>query len=90
MEITEKFKVLNQLGFHLRAAAKFVSVCSRFKSSILVKNHHHQQADGKSVISLLTLAAVFGSELTITFDGEDAWDARAAVNNLFLNKFGEN
>jgi phosphocarrier protein HPr len=88
MEITEKFKVLNQLGFHLRAAAKFVSVCSRFKCSILVKNRH-QQADGKSVMSLLTLAAVFGTELTITFDGEDAWDARAAVNNLLLNKFGE-
>jgi phosphocarrier protein HPr len=88
MEITEKFKVLNQLGFHLRAAAKFASVCTRFNCSILVKTHHHQ-ADGKSVMSLLTLAAVFGTELTITFEGEDAWDARAAINNLFLNKFGE-
>jgi phosphocarrier protein HPr len=88
MEITEKFKVLNQLGFHLRAAAKFTTVCSRFKCSILVKTHHHQ-ADGKSVISLLTLAAVCGTELTITFDGEDAWDAHAAVSNLFLTKFGE-
>ena len=89
MEITEKFKVLNQLGFHLRAAAKFASVCARFKCTIVVKGRQHQ-ADGKSVINLLALAAAHGTELTITFQGEDARDAHAAVSNLFLTKFGEN
>jgi phosphocarrier protein HPr len=88
MEITEKFKLLNRLGFHLRAIAKFASVCSRFKCNVVVKNHHHQ-VDGKSPIGLLTLAATSGMELTVTFAGEDAWVARDAVHSLFLNKFGE-
>ena len=88
MEITEKYKLLNHLGFHLRAIAKFVSVCSRFKCNVSVKGQHHQ-VDGKSPIGLLTLAAGQGTELTVTFEGEDAWVARDAVQNLFLNKFGE-
>ena len=88
MEITEKYTLLNRLGFHLRAIAKFASVCSRFKCDVKVKNNHHQ-VDGKSPIGLLTLAARSGMELTVTFAVEDAWVARDAVQNLFLNKFGE-
>jgi phosphocarrier protein HPr len=88
MEITEKMKITNRLGLHLRAAAEFVKISNKFKSWILVKNHHHS-ADGKSIINLMMLAAACGSELTITFQGEDAWDARSAIRDLVLSKFGE-
>ncbi len=88
MEITEKMKITNRLGLHLRAAAEFVRISSKFKCWILVKNHH-RTADGKSLINLMTLASPFGSELTITFRGEDAWDARSAIRDLVLNKFGD-
>ena len=78
MEITENFKVLNRLGLHLRAAAELARTCSKYKCRILVKNHLHQ-ADGKSIINLLVLAAPCGAELTITFDGEDAGEARDTI-----------
>jgi phosphocarrier protein len=88
MEITNKVKITNRLGLHLRAAALFARTSSRFKCEISVENHL-SRADGKSIIALLTLAATCGTELTITFKGEDARDAFSAIENLFLNKFGE-
>jgi phosphocarrier protein HPr len=88
MEINEKVIITNRLGLHLRAAAKLAKTSSKFKCDILFKNHHHQ-ADGKSVINLLALAAPKGTELTVTFQGEDAWAARSAIQNLFSSNFGE-
>lgn len=88
MEIIEKVKLTNRLGLHLRAAAELARTSSKFKCGILFKNHH-RQADGKSVISLLTLAAAEGAELTVIFQGEDAREAWTTIRDLFLNKFGE-
>ena len=88
MEITEKVRLTNRLGLHLRAAAEFAKTSSKFKCRILVKSHRHQ-ADGKSVINLLALAATCGSELTMTFRGDDAEDAYSAIQCLVQAKFGE-
>jgi phosphocarrier protein len=88
MEITEKVRVLNQLGLHLRAAALLVKTSSRFKCRILLKNHHNY-ADGKSLLNLIVLAATCGSELTVVYEGVDAWDACNAIHDLFVRKFGE-
>jgi phosphocarrier protein HPr len=88
MEITKKLKIMNRLGLHLRAAAQFVKTTSKFKCRILVK-YGNGHVNGKSIINLMTLAASYGSELTLVFDGEDARDAEKAIQNLFLDKFGE-
>ncbi len=88
MEITKKVKILNRLGFHLRAAAQFVKTSCKFKCRIIVKNHMGL-VDGKSLLNLMTLAASYGSELTIVFQGEDARDAWNEIQTLFLTKFGE-
>ncbi len=88
MVITEKVKIINRLGVHIRSAALLVRALSQFKCRILVKNKH-RNADAKSLINLLTLAAGYGSELTFIFEGEDARDACASIRDLFLNKFGE-
>ena len=45
--------------------------------------------NGKSIINLMTLAAGYGAELTLIFEGEDAQDALKEIQSLFLNKFGE-
>jgi phosphocarrier protein HPr len=86
--VMEKVKIINRLGFHLRAAAEFVNTSSKFKCRILVR-HHYNDANGKSLLNLVTLAAGYGSELTLIFKGEDAKDARESLRELFLNKFGE-
>jgi Phosphotransferase system, HPr-related proteins len=46
-------------------------------------------ADAKSILNLLTLAAAFGTTLTLTVTGPDEDDAFEAVSKLFANKFGE-
>jgi phosphocarrier protein len=88
MAITKTLKIMNRLGLHLRAAAEFVKTSSKFKCRILVK-YGDGHVNGKSIINLMTLAASYGSELTLVFDGEDAKDAERALQNLFLSKFGE-
>ena len=87
MEIIGKVKITNRLGLHLRAAAQLVKTASKFKCRILIKNHNHH-GDCKSILNLLTLAASYGSELTLVFEGEDAGEASRAIQNLFLSKFG--
>lgn len=88
MEIVSKVKILNRLGLHLRAAAQLVTVSSRFKCRILIRNGY-RQVECKSLLNLLALAASYGSEVTLTFEGEDAEKARETILNLFLNRFGE-
>jgi len=88
MTLTKKLKILNRLGLHLRAAAQFVKTTSKFKCRILVKNGNGH-VNGKSIINLMTLAAGYGAELTLVFEGEDAQDALKEIQSLFLNKFGE-
>jgi phosphocarrier protein HPr len=88
MEIMEKVKITNRKGLHLRAAAQFVKTSSQFKCRIMVK-HANGHLDGKSLINLITLAASYGSELILVFEGEDADEARSSIRDLFLNKFGE-
>lgn len=88
MEIIEKVKVANRLGLHLRAAAQLVKASCKFKCRILIRNNQGH-VDGKSLLNLITLAASYGSELTLIFEGEDARDASRTIQELFLNKFGE-
>lgn len=88
MTVTKKMKIINRLGLHLRAAAQFVKTTSKFKCRILVK-YVNGHVNGKSIINLMTLAAGYGSELTLVFDGVDARDAEKAIQSLFLDKFGE-
>ena len=88
MEIVEKVKILNRLGLHLRAAAELVKASCKFKCRILIKGSHGN-VDGKSLINLITLAASYGQELTLVFEGEDARAACAEIRKLFLTRFGE-
>jgi phosphocarrier protein len=80
--------LVNRLGLHARAAAKFVHVTSRFSSQITVR-YNEEEVNGKSILGLLLLAAPCGSELTITADGDDAQEALAAVEALIGERFGE-
>jgi phosphocarrier protein len=88
MEITEKIKIVNRLGFHLRAAAQFVKASSQFKCRILVRSQY-TDANGKSLMNLMALAASYGTELTLIFEGDDASAARDSLKTLILNRFGE-
>ena len=81
-------RVVNALGLHARAAARFVHVASQFASQIRV-GRDGRSMDGKSIMGILLLAASRGTDLTISADGVDEVGAVAALADLIASGFGE-
>src|SRR5262249_34069816 len=80
--------VVNQLGMHARAAAKFVHLATRFQADVRVA-HDSREMDGKSIMGILLLAAARGSTLRISADGADEVAAVEALTALVASGFGE-
>jgi phosphocarrier protein HPr len=80
--------VVNRLGMHARAAAKFVHLATRFEARVKVARDGREM-DGKSIMGILLLAAARGSTITISADGADERDAVAALAALIQSGFGE-
>lgn len=86
--IEKDLVIVNRLGLHARAAAKFVHLASRFRSKIhLVKDG--LCVDGKSILGLLTLAGSQGSSLKLRVEGEDEDEAARELSGLVEGQFGE-
>jgi len=79
--IERRITIVNALGLHARAAARFVKVASQFKSHIKVR-HGSRTMDGKSILGLLLLAAARGTAIEIVAEGSDEHDAIAALCGL--------
>ncbi len=86
--IEQQVNIINKLGLHARAAAKFVNVASKFSSSILVRKGT-KEVDGKSIMSVMMLAASQGSVLELIIDGNDEQEALGALQELITNRFDE-
>jgi phosphocarrier protein HPr len=80
--------VVNQLGMHARAAAKFVHLATRYEARVKVARERREM-DGKSIMGILLLAAARGSTITISAEGSDEHDAVAALVALVESGFGE-
>jgi phosphocarrier protein HPr len=85
---SESVRVVNQLGMHARAAAKFVHLATRFEARVRV-SRERREMDGKSIMGILLLAAARGSTITISADGTDERDAVTALVALVQSGFGE-
>ena len=85
---TCEISILNSLGLHARAAAKFVHTAARFKADIKVRKGD-EEVDGKSILGILLLAAGRGSTVRVRADGEDERDALDAVEKLIDARFDE-
>jgi phosphocarrier protein HPr len=81
-------QVRNKLGMHARAAVKFVQIANTFKSEVKVVKDD-QEANGKSIMGLLTLVAAHGVTMTVMCDGDDAEKAVTALAELVGTGFGE-
>ncbi len=83
--------IRNKLGLHARPAMQFVDLANRFQSSIRVtaRGETVQEADGKSVMQMIILAATEGTPLRIEAQGDDAEQAVQKLADLFASKFGE-
>ena len=81
-------QILNRLGLHARAAAKFVHLANSFKCRVSVSKDGNR-VNGKSILGLLTLAASQGTSLTLVADGDDELQALEELNTLIAERFGE-
>lgn len=78
----------NILGLHARAAAKVVSVASRYSARIRIVSGE-REVDAKSIMALLMIGAARGTTLRVRVDGEDEADAMNELQDLFARKFDE-
>ena len=80
--------IVNKRGLHARAANRVVSVAQSFACSIQLRTTE-KQADGKSIMAVMLLAAAKGHELTLYAEGEDSEAALDALEELIADRFGE-
>ena len=85
---TRSVTVVNALGLHARAAARFVQLAARFTSQVRVARDA-EVMDGKSIMGILLLAAARGTTITISADGADEQAAVDALVELVATGFGE-
>jgi len=80
--------IVNKLGLHARAAAKFVTCASGFGADILVRRGE-REVNGKSIMGVMMLAAAKGTDIEVEASGEDAALALDALQTLVAERFGE-
>ncbi|MBD8598480.1 MULTISPECIES: HPr family phosphocarrier protein [Pseudomonas] len=85
LEIT----IINKLGLHARAAAKFVGVAGKYPCQIRVGRTPETMVDGKSIMAVMMLAAGKGTLIHLATEGEEADAALAGLVELINNKFDE-
>ena len=80
--------VVNQMGLHARPAAKLVTVCSRYRSRVVLFANG-KRAEGRQFVALLLLSAAMGASISLEVNGPDEKLAVAAVTRLISDGFGE-
>lgn len=80
--------VQNDVGLHARPAKNLVTELNKFVSDVFIEKDGYR-INAKSIIGVLTLAAIKGTELVVIAEGQDAEDALDAAERLFADGFGE-
>lgn len=80
--------IVNQLGLHARAAAKLVTLASKFSAEIRIRKEG-REVSGKSIMGVMMLAAAKGSQITLIAEGDDADQALSELAELVAQRFGE-
>lgn len=86
--VERELPIVNRLGLHARAAAKFVNLAARFESDIQVRRGS-QQVNGKSIMGVMMLAAAKGMSVTLIINGADEEEAANHLERLVADRFGE-
>ncbi len=86
--IVKSFKVENQYGIHARPAALLVKAAGKYECDIFIEKDGNS-VSCKSIMGLMTIEGYPGSMMKVTASGNDARDAMAEIEELFVNKFYE-
>lgn len=85
--LKETVTISNKAGLHARAASKLVELASSFGSTIEIG--HDKMVDGKSILSLMMLAATQGTVINVEIKGNDEEQAMLSIIALINDGFGE-
>ena len=88
MMLSKQMKIINRLGLHARAAAQLVKLANQFGSEIMIEKDG-ESVNAKSIMGILMLAAVCGSEITVNIEGSDSEEAMIAIEEMVKDGFGE-
>ena len=88
MSVEREFDILNRLGLHARAAAKFVKLAGSFSAQIRVIKGD-MDVSGTSIMGLMMLAAGIGSDVELRASGAQSREAMQALMDLIERKFDE-
>jgi phosphocarrier protein len=80
--------IVNKLGLHARAASKLVKVAGQFASTVRIATEQ-KTVDGKSIMSVMLLAATQGTPVVLRTEGDDEIAAMDAIVALIEDRFGE-
>lgn len=83
--VEEKVTLKNEEGLHARTAAKFLQNAVKFKSDIILTKDE-KEYDGKSILSILSMAAFKDDEIVISCVGEDEKEALDCLVDFVNNK----
>ncbi len=80
--------IINKLGLHARASARFTQLASGFKCEVML-SRNKRRVNAKSIMGVMMLAASKGTTITIETNGEDEVEAMRALLELINDCFGE-
>ncbi|AZE65220.1 HPr family phosphocarrier protein [Pseudomonas synxantha] len=84
-----EIEIINKLGLHARASAKFVGVAGKYPCQIRAGRTPESMVDGKSIMAMMMLAAGKGTKIHLKTEGEQEDEAMAALVELINNYFDE-
>lgn len=86
--IQQELEIINKLGLHARASAKFTQLAAKHKSDVWL-TRNARRVNAKSIMGVMMLAAGIGSEITLETSGDREQEAMDALLALINDKFGE-
>lgn len=86
--LQREIEIINRLGLHARASARFTQVAGHFKSNVWL-TRNGRRVNAKSIMGVMMLAAAKGSKIVIETEGPDEVEAMNALQGLIADCFGE-
>ncbi|SNS17032.1 phosphocarrier protein [Noviherbaspirillum humi] len=86
--VQQEIEIINKLGLHARASAKFTQLAAKYKSEIWM-TRNKRRVNAKSIMGVMMLAAGKGATVLLEVEGPDEAECFAALKELIANRFGE-
>ena len=86
--ISETVVIQNRVGLHSRPATSFIQKANEYKCSVWIEKNE-RRVNAKSLLGVLSLGVLQGTEISIITDGPDERDAIDAMVSLVHSDFSD-